>query len=61
MPCEGGLPTLIASDFENGCGSMLRGLTILPYMMSLGAADDEQPAYDYGRATALEARSPKGA
>lgn len=26
-------------------------------MMSLGAANDEQIAYDYGKATALEARS----
>ncbi len=51
------IPMLITSDFENGCGSMLKGLTILPYMMSLGAANDEQLAYDYGRATALEARS----
>ncbi|MBQ8618979.1 MAG: glycoside hydrolase family 3 protein [Clostridia bacterium] len=51
------IPLLITSDFENGCGSMLRGLTVLPYMMSLGAAGDEQLAYDYGKATALEARS----
>ena len=51
------IPMLITSDFENGCGSMLKGLTILPYMMSLGAANDETLAYDYGRATALEARS----
>jgi len=51
------IPMLITSDFENGCGSMLKGLTILPYMMSLGAANDAQLAYDYGKATALEARS----
>jgi len=51
------IPMLLTSDFENGCGSMLKGLTILPYLMSLGAANDEQLAYDYGRATALEARS----
>ncbi len=51
------IPLLVTSDFENGCGSMLRGLTILPYMMSLGAANDAQLAYDYGKATALEARS----
>ena len=51
------IPMVITSDFENGCGSMLKGLTILPYMMSLGAANDEQLAYDYGKATALEARS----
>ncbi len=51
------IPILVTSDFENGCGSMLKGLTILPYLMSLGAANDEQLAYDYGKATALEARS----
>lgn len=32
------IPILITSDFENGCGSMLKGLTPLPYLMSLGAA-----------------------
>ena len=51
------IPMLITSDFENGCGSMLKGLTILPYMMSLGAANSEKLAYAYGKATALEARS----
>ena len=51
------IPILITSDFENGCGSMLKGMTPLPYLMSLGAANDEKIAYDYGKATALEARS----
>ena len=51
------IPILITSDFENGCGSMLKGLTPLPYLMSLGAADSEKLAYNYGKATALEARS----
>ncbi len=51
------IPILITSDFENGCGSMLKGLTPLPYLMSLGATNDEQLAYDYGKATALEAKS----
>lgn len=51
------IPILITSDFENGCGSMLKGLTPLPYLMSIGAANDEQLAYNYGKATALEARS----
>ena len=50
-------PPLITSDFENGCGSMLKGLTVFPYMMSLGAANSEQLAYDYGKATAIEAKS----
>jgi beta-N-acetylhexosaminidase len=51
------IPPLVTSDFENGCGSMLKGLTPFPYLMSLGAANDESIAYDYGRATAFEARS----
>lgn len=51
------IPPLITSDFENGCGSMVKGLTPLPYMMALGATDDAALAYDYGKATALEARS----
>lgn len=53
--CE--IPPLITSDFENGCGSMVKGLTPMPYMMGLGATDDAELAYDYGKATALEARS----
>lgn len=51
------IPILMTSDFENGCGSMLKGLTPLPYLMSLGATNCEKIAYDYGKATALEARS----
>ena len=46
------IPPLITSDFENGCGSMVKGLTPLPYMMGLGATSDEQLAYDYGKAFA---------
>ena len=45
------IPILITSDFENGCGSMLKGLTILPYLMSLGATNSEEIAYNYGKAT----------
>ncbi len=51
------IPPLITSDFENGCGSMVKGLTPLPYMMGLGATHDPEIAYHYGKATALEARS----
>ena len=49
------IPILLTGDFENGCGSVWKGLTALPYLMSLGAANDEQLAYEYGKATALEA------
>ena len=51
------IPPLITSDFENGCGSMVKALTPMPYMMGLGATDDAQIAYDYGKVTAIEARS----
>ncbi len=53
--CE--IPPLITSDFENGCGSMVKALTPLPYMMGLGATDNEKTAYNYGKVTALEGRS----
>lgn len=49
------IPILLTGDFENGCGSVWKGLTALPYLMSLGAANDEVLAYEYGKATALEA------
>lgn len=51
------IPPLVISDFENGCGSMIKGLTAFPFGMSLGAANDEKLAYDYGKATAIEALS----
>ena len=51
------IPMLVCSDFENGCGDMLKGLTPLPYLMGLGATNSEEIAYNYGKATALEARS----
>lgn len=54
---NGKIPILLTSDFENGCGSMLKGLTPLPYLMSLGATNCDEIAYNYGKATALEARS----
>ena len=53
--CE--IPPLITSDFENGCGGMFKGLTALPYLMSLGTANDEELAYNYGKVTAMEAAS----
>lgn len=36
---------------------MVKALTPLPFMMGLGATNDPEIAYDYGKATALEARS----
>lgn len=51
------IPILVTSDFENGCGGMFKGLTPFPYLMGLGAANDIDLAYEYGKATAMEARS----
>lgn len=53
----GGAALLFASDMENGCGSMIKGLTPFPHQMALGATGSESLAYDYGKFTALEARS----
>ncbi len=52
-----GVPLVFASDMENGCGTMIRGLTPFPHQMALGAAGSEKLAYDYGKYTALESRS----
>lgn len=48
------IPLLVASDLENGSGSMINGLTVFPHMMALGAAASEELAYEYGKGTALE-------
>ena len=48
---------LVMSDFENGCGMMIKGLTPFPYMMSLGCTNDVDLAYEYGKATAMEAKT----
>jgi len=66
---EARIPLLIASDLEHGAGKRLRGGTVLPYgfdmggatefppPMAIGAADDEELAYQMGRVTAHEARA----
>jgi beta-N-acetylhexosaminidase len=63
------VPLLVAADMEHGPGQVLTGGIILPYgmenggatrfppMMALGAAGDEQLAYELGRITALEGRA----
>jgi len=51
------VPLLVAGDLENGAGATVRGLTAFPRPMTLGAADDEELAYQYGRFTALEGRA----
>ena len=49
------VPLTVAGDLENGAGGAVRGLTAFPNLMALGAIDDVDVAYDYGRWTALEA------
>lgn len=50
------IPLSIAGDLENGAGGAVRGLTAFPNLLALGAVDDPDAAYEYGRLTALEAR-----
>lgn len=63
------VPLLVTADMEHGPGQILNAGHILPYgldnggatrfppIMALGAADDEQLAYDLGRITAIEGRA----
>lgn len=51
------VPLLIASDLETGVGQQVRGATIFPDLMALGAAGSEELAYEMGRITAIEARA----
>lgn len=54
---QSGLPLLVAADGENGIGGAVKGFTVLPPEMAVGAADDESLAYEFGRVCALEAAS----
>jgi len=51
------IPLVFAEDFETGVGGSLAGFTQLPRLMALGACNDPQLAYDYGKAVALQAKS----
>ncbi|MES1160949.1 MAG: glycoside hydrolase family 3 N-terminal domain-containing protein, partial [Bacteroidota bacterium] len=50
-----GLPLVFQEDYESGIG--IQGMTSFPNEMTLGAADDPQLSYDYGKSVALESRS----
>ncbi|MBM3273724.1 MAG: hypothetical protein FJZ00_01120 [Candidatus Sericytochromatia bacterium] len=50
-------PLLIAADIEWGAGQQIAGATFLPCLMAIGAARDEDLAYEAGRITAIEARA----
>jgi beta-N-acetylhexosaminidase len=63
------LPLLVAADLETGAGFRMRGAvympgnielggaTNFPSLMAVGAAGDEDLAYEMGRITAIEARA----
>ncbi len=50
-------PVLFCGDFEHGVGSEVSGLTRLPDLMALGAADDARLAREYGAVIAREGLS----
>jgi len=50
------IPLFQLDDMESGAGCNIQDLTALPHVMTLGAADSEELAYNYGKATAIEAR-----
>jgi len=51
------VPVLVAADLEFGAGAALEGGLVFPRAMALGAVNEEDIAYQVGRATAAEARS----
>ncbi|MHC4607167.1 MAG: anhydro-N-acetylmuramic acid kinase, partial [Planctomycetota bacterium] len=50
-------PLLVCADFEDGVGQQVRGATVLPSNMAVGATGSEELAYRKGKVTALEARA----
>jgi beta-glucosidase-like glycosyl hydrolase len=51
------VPLLASADFEFGAGMRIAGATRLPRAMAIGAAGDEQLAFEAGRVTAIEGRA----
>lgn len=51
------IPLTLSADFERGIGRSVAGAIDLPGNMCIGAADDEQLAFESGRAIAEEARA----
>jgi beta-glucosidase-like glycosyl hydrolase len=50
-------PLLATADFEFGAGMRIAGATRFPRAMAIGAAGDEQLAFEAGRITAIEGRA----
>lgn len=51
------VPLLMTADLEWGPGTRLRGATLLPINMAIGAAGSPELAYQAGRITGLEGRA----
>lgn len=51
------LPLLMAADLESGPSMRIRGGTVFPGNMALGATGREEDAYDVGRVIAIEGRA----
>jgi beta-N-acetylhexosaminidase len=51
------VPLIICGDMESGAGANAAGLTRITHLPGVGAARSKALAYDFGRATAVEARS----
>lgn len=51
------LPLLVSADLEWGAGMRLRGGTVFPRLMAIGATGNPLDAYTVGRAAALEGRA----
>jgi len=50
------VPVIVSSDLECGAGRMVEDATSFPDLMSLAATDNEEFAFEMGRAAALEGR-----
>mgnify|MGYP001116003050 CR=1 FL=1 len=51
------VPVIVSSDLENGAGYMVEDATKFPDLMSLAATDNEEFAFEMGRAAAVEGRA----
>jgi beta-N-acetylhexosaminidase len=51
------VPLIICGDMESGAGANAAGLTRITHLPGVGATRSKTLAYDFGRATAIEARS----
>jgi len=51
------LPLIVCGDMESGAGANVQGLTRITHLAGVGATRSKSLAFDFGKATALEARS----